>query len=673
MKKLLLLTKTLLAAVLLCVGQSAWAGVSTYDFQNYCKGLAKSSGLDLTLGSNAGKVNNKNVFVINDFSNATYGDFAFDGKFAIQTTDIKFRRGGGTQGSADGQAGLQNTSNARVLAVLNLAVGDQIVFNTTASALKFVTTNVTYDNAGTPTAPAQWDVVTSGTTYTVTTAGMLGLELQKLSIINDIVITTSSETVSAPTISMTAASGKSRTVTIVGGTSDESKSVTTYYTTNGDTPTSSSSVYSEPFVLSDGNYTVKAISISTTPTSSDVTSLVVDATEPLTLNAPTYSITNMVLNGSVYNPTYSFYSNQTSIIGSPTATISYSFNGGASTEGTSYTGTEAGSLVVTVSADGYTSNSTVINIVHPKYSRSYYADFTTLEKGDKTGDGAQNMNGAGCDFYTFDNTFTELTITGFRLAHAITKDYVAGLFARTSAGNIVYGNFISGDILLGACATSSTAYTLTSVSNTLNIPQYNGIYNLSVFTPVVTATIGSTGWTTFASPYALDLSGMTASTGEVTAFYASAIGDGKVTMTSTESAAVAAGTGLMLKGTAGATITIPVAASAGTAISGNKLIGCTTETGLDANDNYYVLVNNGGTAEFQRLNENGATIPAGKAYLNAAGSARALRIVFDDITGVANVGAADEAKAKEGKFIENGKLVIVKNGQKFNAAGAKLY
>ena len=189
----------------------------------------------------------------------------------------------------------------------------------------------------------------------------------------------------------------------------------------------------------------------------------------------------------------------------------------------------------------------------------------------------------------------------------------------------------------------------------------------------VPATIGSTGWTTFASPYALNLSSMTASTGEVTAFYASAIGDGKVTMTSTESAAVAAGTGLMLKGTAGATITIPVAASAGTAISGNKLIGCTTETGLDANDNYYVLVNNGGTAEFQRLNENGATIPAGKAYLNAAGSARALRIVFDDITGVANVGAADEAKAKEGKFIENGKLVIVKNGQKYNAAGAKLY
>jgi hypothetical protein len=42
------------------------------------------------------------------------------------------------------------------------------------------------------------------------------------------------------------------------------------------------------------------------------------------------------------------------------------------------------------------------------------------------------------------------------------------------------------------------------------------------------------------------------------------------------------------------------------------------------------------------------------------------------ITGVENVEAAAEAKAKEGKFIENGKLVIVKNGQKFNAAGAQV-
>jgi hypothetical protein len=192
----------------------------------------------------------------------------------------------------------------------------------------------------------------------------------------------------------------------------------------------------------------------------------------------------------------------------------------------------------------------------------------------------------------------------------------------------------------------------------------------------VSATIGSTGWTTYASPYALDLSRMTASTGSVTAYYASAVGADKVTMTSTESTGVAAGEGLMLKGTTGATITIPVVGS-GSAIAGNKLVGCTSSTPLSANANYYVLVNNGGTAEFQSLATNGATIPAGKAYLNASGDgARALSIVFgeDEATGIENLtptlsegegvvynlrGQRVNAPTK-GLYIKNGKKVIMK-------------
>jgi len=187
----------------------------------------------------------------------------------------------------------------------------------------------------------------------------------------------------------------------------------------------------------------------------------------------------------------------------------------------------------------------------------------------------------------------------------------------------------------------------------------------------VSATIGSTGWTTFASPCALDLSNMTASEGDVKAYYASAIGGGKVTMTSTESTGVAAGEGLMLKGTVGATITIPVAAS-GTAISGNKLVGCTSETVLAKNASYYVLVNNDG-AEFQSLEDNGATIPAGKAYLNAAVSGARLSIVFDDATAIKDVDASVKAGAQaDGKYLEKGKIVIVKNGTKFNANGQRM-
>lgn len=198
----------------------------------------------------------------------------------------------------------------------------------------------------------------------------------------------------------------------------------------------------------------------------------------------------------------------------------------------------------------------------------------------------------------------------------------------------------------------------------------------------VSATIGSTGWTTFASPYALNLSGMTASTGDVTAYYASTVTGGYVKMTETNKADVKAGEGLALYGTPSAVITIPVVAS-GSAIDGNLLKGCTTATVLANNPtsgfNNYVLVNNGGVPEFQSLVEQGATIPAGKAYLQNGEysvGARALSIVFDDdvTTGLGkiensesriensifNLNGQKVAQPMKGLYIKNGKKVIVK-------------
>jgi hypothetical protein len=89
--------------------------------------------------------------------------------------------------------------------------------------------------------------------------------------------------------------------------------------------------------------------------------------------------------------------------------------------------------------------------------------------------------------------------------------------------------------------------------------------------------------------------------------------------------------------------------------------------------NYYVL---GTDNELHKISVDGTvTVNPFRAYFYVAGSssARTIRISLGDkVTGVENVEAAP-AEAKEGKFIKNGKLVIVKNGQKFNAAGAKLY
>ena len=190
----------------------------------------------------------------------------------------------------------------------------------------------------------------------------------------------------------------------------------------------------------------------------------------------------------------------------------------------------------------------------------------------------------------------------------------------------------------------------------------------------VSATIGSTGWTTFSSAYPLDLSNMTSSSGTVTAYYASVVGANSVTLTSTNKSNLAAGQGIMLKGTAGATITIPVVAS-GEAISGNKLVGCPNETKLGTNENYYVLVKKDeSTPEFQSLRSNGATIPAGKAYLNAGAAARSLQIVFDETTGVEAMHNAQctmhnemydlqgrrVAQPKKGLYIKDGQKVYIK-------------
>ena len=207
----------------------------------------------------------------------------------------------------------------------------------------------------------------------------------------------------------------------------------------------------------------------------------------------------------------------------------------------------------------------------------------------------------------------------------------------------------------------------------------------------VSVTIGSTGYSTFSCPLPLDFSGVSG----LTAYVATSVGDGKVTLTSVTTAP--ANTGLVLAGTANAQYNIPVAASA-EAPASNLLVGCIVETTVakDATSgfNNYVLVNESGTAKFQSLVDHGATvgaIGAGKAFLkNGAYSsgARSLQIVFDDeTTGISSVnseeikdnrffdlqgrkvvqptrsattGDASTVGLKKGLYIVNGKKVIMK-------------
>ena len=212
-----------------------------------------------------------------------------------------------------------------------------------------------------------------------------------------------------------------------------------------------------------------------------------------------------------------------------------------------------------------------------------------------------------------------------------------------------------------------TNLNLTGYTNDKNKPNQSADFDYilirKIGDAVIDATIGAAGYSSFASAYAVNLDEIEGAT----AYYASAVASDKVTLTKA-TGAVAAGTGLILKGEANASVTIPAVAD-GRAIEGNKLVGCVKETVLEKNANYYVLVGD----EFQCLDQMGATIPAGKVYLNAEGTTDArLSIVEGETNGISNVNAMQNAgevynlqgqrmvKAVKGLYIVNGKKVVLK-------------
>lgn len=181
----------------------------------------------------------------------------------------------------------------------------------------------------------------------------------------------------------------------------------------------------------------------------------------------------------------------------------------------------------------------------------------------------------------------------------------------------------------------------------------------------VSVTIASSGYSSLGSAYALDFANVTTSTngaGALTAFAATESSETSVKLVSIDEAP--ARTGVILKGTAGATYTIPVKANAAALTVTNLLHAAVTDTPIGANTSYIMQ---GG--QFHLVTA-ASTVPAGKAYLQTTGGAKALTVAFaDDVTGIANVNAAESVQPV--KRIVNGQLVIEMNGKRYNAAGAE--
>ena len=387
-----------------------------------------------------------------------------------------------------------------------------------------------------------------------------------------------------------------------------------------------------------------------------ITSIIIVTSTPV-LERPTVNFNSMVESEGLYYPKYTFSSADDGV-------KFYDGDGNDITSG--YTFMSAGSQTVYAGKDGRTNSAKV----------SFSADKVGLILANSVTasslDGNPNYNG-GSVAYGGDLAGT-WAVPGINFES--TKWYYYTSNVQPASGNRTLSCSVLNTNRIATVKRNGNYDYLTSTSNSVSYARYDQFqqYDLYVMpSEQVSVTIGSTKYSTFSSPVPLNFVGIEG----LTAYVATEVEGGNVTLTSVETAP--ANTGLVLKGTAGQEYNIPVT-NAAVAPASNLLVGCIVETVVakDATSgfNNYVLVIEDGVAKFQSLVDNGATIPAGKAFLkNGAysGGVKALGVIFagETATGVEAPVAAEAVE--DGIYYNlNGqqvtkdyKGIVIVNGKKF--------
>ncbi|MBE6254831.1 MAG: hypothetical protein E7105_04875 [Prevotella sp.] len=717
----------------------------TYDFTSYSARTLSNSG---TRAFNANSVNHNYPSNLPEAFDRF--SFQFAGTFSIEAAGLYAQR---TNGDHVGIVGL--SANDKV--TINFSQGDIMVRGA-------VPTWAGITNA--------WTGYTSGTEITASVAGNLSFQAKTSCKISSIVIKTlTTETMTAPSISSVAG-----TVTITSGASNLKSGVTTYYTTDGSTPTASSTVYTEPFVV-DETCTVNAITISNSSaaTASSISSQLIDldvvevptatitavdginrtvsfacATDGATLsystdNGETYTAgTSLVISENTYikvkatkgsstesenmlfeagttitlnAPTYTIgaYSegsytlvlntNQSDKLLSPVATITYSIDGGASTNvasGSNVVVPVGSTLEAWSVAAGY-GNSDVSSVTPSyidlaEYQLSWSTDFKAVANSLEAGAGGKVLarGESLIDGYVhiadegFNSNFGVNDDSWQVRYYGAGKEYNSGLWpynlngAAMAITNLPAGSVVvftaNGAINAKTNAVKDDFVSLANSNYTFTIPATGSaefyatkssyIYSVAVYVPVVPVTLGSLGWATLYTPYALNFDG----TG-LTAYTATVAGS---TVTLAPVTDVPANTGVVLQGDAG-TYDIPVITSSSTdqgSLTGNAAAA----TAYDAFDGYtlYALAQaeDYPTHQVQFRPVSSGSIAAGKAFLKIASGAgiKAFTVNFGDAVAISDVSSKMEdtqseifnlagqrmSKVQKGVNIVNGKKVLVK-------------
>ncbi len=255
---------------------------------------------------------------------------------------------------------------------------------------------------------------------------------------------------------------------------------------------------------------------------------------------------------------------------------------------------------------------------------------------------------------TIPNSVTSIGNNAFRECYGLTsvRTLIESPFATNAFGYIYYaGKIFDNTVLYVLKGTKSLYEVVADWNQFVNIEEI-GNCSVTLSKDVVT----------YASDLKLDF---TTPVSGLKAYVVSDVMDGKAVLTEVTDK-VPAGTGLILKGTAGETYEIPYCIGDVSAIA-NKLVGVTIDTAIGGNDLDYIL------SDGKFVKASAGTLAAGKAYLKLdAALARGIIDMVGDVTGIGTVerSTADNevynlngqriSKPAKGLYIANGKKVMVK-------------
>lgn len=651
------------------------AVTTTLDFKEFTKPLGKKSEKTLVVTSTEVSVAGETLYVADDQDGMLLYNY-------IALPSGKTARSSANAGSTGDSDGLWAWNTNYKFAITNLHVGDKVVITwgkSSGGTVQFRSTNATYEVESVATAISENQTVTSGTEYTVSSGTQLdfymgGGSTSGSTYINSIAIISVYDGVSNPTLKETGASGVNKTITISNGVSSHSNTVTTYYTIDGSVPTSSN--YEGSFttatkdVIISSSCTVKAVAISSDGSSSLARTLDVEAGAKTPLNTPSSTLTGMSATDGKYYPVYTFFSDNSDITGTPTATsYTYTFtptsgdvDSGTLTDG-KFTFTTTGTLevVANITSETY-DNSDAKSVTVP----TNYVLTNSIDVADIYGDYASNGNNEwpSVDYtlipYT---TFSPISTSGCQYRTKHNSDVYNHFYARNSTAFTANCDGLeNGEVIVFSNSNKEDYPAVTSLNTSITVP---GGGNLKYFKCYIPATVtknvsvGSAGLATYTSDMSLDYSTVSAS---IIPYKATVSGS---TVTLTKATVVPAGEGVLLRSVSGEAVNdvaVPVASYSAWTAAENAFVGTIkdiTVNQVSGTNTNFVLSKEDNVVGFFKAKaegDGGTAVGAGKAYLPVPtanlSEARRMTMVFDDET----TGISDATRLMNNEEIINGEI-----------------